>query len=160
MLVGHFLVDQPFKGPLLGQVQIVDTGRVVHIAPLAFRAQGFDKAVIVIGDVALANFPAQVDQFVFALALVHEEKHVDPIQRLHCLHGDVIGVAGADADNQKFLHQSVPSGSVPGKRSRQNPLNLSSMADNGSTSIRLNAELRNTVVSAARMMNGWVTATT
>ncbi|MNF84445.1 hypothetical protein D3C84_668060 [compost metagenome] len=139
LAVGHFLIDQPFEGQLLGKVQVFHTGLVVHLSALALRAVGFNETVGVISDVALANLTAQVDQFVFALALVHEEKHVDLVQRFHRLHRDVVGVAGTDADDQKFFHHCVSSRSVQVKRKRQHPLNRNSMADSGSTSIRLNA---------------------
>jgi len=100
-LVGRqFLVDQALEGLLLDQVQRIDAGLVVHLAALALRALGLDKAVVRIGDVAFAEFAAQVNQLVLVLALVHDEKHIDPVQRLHGLQGNVVGVAGADADDQ------------------------------------------------------------
>ncbi|MNQ68706.1 hypothetical protein D3C85_832700 [compost metagenome] len=154
LAVGQFFIDQPFEGLLFGQVQVVDTGLVVHLTALTLGAVGFDKTVVVAGDVALADFAAQIDEFVFALALVHEKKNIDLIQRLHRLHRDVVGVAGTDPDDQEFFHHNSSSGSMPGKRSRQRSWNLNSMADRGSTSIRLDAPPCNTCVSAARMTKG------
>ncbi|MNT42070.1 hypothetical protein D3C72_1784690 [compost metagenome] len=85
---------------LFGQVQIVDTGLVVHVTARSFRAMGLDNAVVTVGDVALADLAAPFDQLVFAFALFHQEEHIDPIQRLYGLHRDVVGIARTDANDQ------------------------------------------------------------
>ena len=59
-----------------------------------------------------------------------------------------------------FFIKSIPSLSLHGSRSRQQPWNCSSIVDSGSTSIRLKAAPCSTCINAARMMNGWVTAIT
>ncbi|MCY1562932.1 hypothetical protein D9M68_1003960 [compost metagenome] len=53
---------------------------------------------------AVADFPAQGIELVLGRALVHQEDHVGAAQGLDRLLGDVVGVAGADADQQQFFH--------------------------------------------------------
>ncbi len=55
-------------------------------------------------DVAAADFLAQRDQLGLGRTLVHQEDHVDPVQRVDRLEGEVLGIAGADADDQHALH--------------------------------------------------------
>ncbi len=139
---------------LLGAIQCIDARRVVDIAALALRAAGFDKAISVVGDVALADLPAQIDQRLLALTFIQQKEHIDPIQRFHRLHGDVVRIAGANADDQQLFHQNSSSRAMPGKRSRQMPLKRKSIIASGSMSIAWNAAPCSTCISAARMTNG------
>ncbi len=55
-------------------------------------------------DVALADLAAQIDEVVLLVALLDDEEHVDLVERADRLCGHVLGIAGADADQQQLPH--------------------------------------------------------
>lgn len=130
LTIRQLVIDQALEGLLLGTVQLIDTGGIVDITALAFRAVGFDEAIVGVVDVALTDLPTQVDQLVLALAFIHQKEHVDPVQRLHGLHRHVVGVTGADADHQQLFHHKAPL-----RHRRQRPVKRNSTIDSGSTSM-------------------------
>ncbi len=99
LTVGQFFIDQAFEGGLFSAVQRFDAVLVVQVAALAFRAAGFDETVGAINDVAPTDFAPQVQQFVLGRALVHEKDHLQAVQGFHCLHRQVIRIAGPNADD-------------------------------------------------------------
>ncbi|MNN57598.1 hypothetical protein D3C81_1725920 [compost metagenome] len=131
------LVDQPLEGLLLVAIERLHTGAVVESIRPALWTVGLDETVTRLTDIAGTDFPPQVDQAVLARALVHQEKHIDPVQCLDRLHRDVVRVAGTNADHQELLHVRGSSTGAPLsiRRRRQRPLKRSSVADKGSTSI-------------------------
>src|SRR3546814_2163050 len=60
--VRQLFIDQPLEGGLLRTVQIFNAGSVVHVAAFSLGAVGFDETVRTINDVALADFPPQIQQ--------------------------------------------------------------------------------------------------
>ena len=53
---------------------------------------------------ALADFSSQPNQILLVFPLIHHKEDVDLVQRIDRLHGDVVGIAGADADDEEFFH--------------------------------------------------------
>lgn len=104
LAVAHLLVDQLLEHRLLVAVQLVHAGAVVGGFAFAFRLLALGEARVVAFEEALADFPAQGVELVFGRALVHQEDHIAAAQGLDRLLGDVVRVAGADADQQQFFH--------------------------------------------------------
>src|SRR5262249_11557213 len=70
----------------------------------ALRIRNLDGPVRLVLDVALADFLAQADQVLFLAPFVHHEEYVDLVERIDGLHGDVVGIAGANTDDENLSH--------------------------------------------------------
>ena len=76
---------------------------------IAFRVADLDGPIRLVLDVAVADFLAEAGQVLFLTALVHHEEDIDLIERIDRLHRDVIGIAGADADDENLSHLQASS---------------------------------------------------
>ena len=74
------------------------------------RRLELDQPIGFVLDVTLANIEAKLLQVGLLRALVRDEKHIHPIERVDRLDGQVIGIAGADADDQNLAHAMLPYG--------------------------------------------------
>ena len=79
----------------------------------ALGVPDLDGPVRLILDVALADFLAKADQILFLRSLVHHEEDVDLIERIDCLHGDVVGIAGTNTDDENLSHLQASSTQPP-----------------------------------------------
>ena len=100
----HLLVNKLLEHRLLVAVEFVDAGAVVSRFALALRLLTFGETRRVAVEKACADLAAQGVELVLSRALVHQEDHVAAAQRLDRLVGDVVRVAGADADQQQGFH--------------------------------------------------------
>src|SRR5262245_44444612 len=73
-------------------------------ASVALGIPGLDGPVRPVLDVAFADVLAQAKEVLLLAPLVHHEEHVDFVERIDRLHGDVVGIAGANADDEDFSH--------------------------------------------------------
>jgi hypothetical protein len=106
-VLGKFVADQRF----------VDAGDVlvpiVHGCPVGWR--GFvahrhvelDAAGFRVGDEAVADFAAQAGEVAFFCTLVRDEQHVGAVQAGDGLDGHMLGISGADADDEKGSHGRI-----------------------------------------------------
>jgi hypothetical protein len=83
-----------------------DTHGVVGDGRVADGIVCLHNAIGVILNVALTDLSSELDQVLFDLAFIHKEEDVHGIQRLDGLHGDVLRVSGADANQIDFSHSN------------------------------------------------------
>ena len=81
---------------------------------IALWIPDLDGPVRLVLDVALADFLAKADQILCPKSFIHHEEDIDLIERIDCLHGDVVGIAGTDADDKNFSHLQSPPPSASG----------------------------------------------
>ena len=71
---------------------------------IALWISDLDGPVRLVLDVPLADFLAKADQILCLASLLHHEEDIDRIERIDCLYGDVVGIAGTDADDKNLSH--------------------------------------------------------
>ena len=88
--------------PIRNRAPVVGVGCPLRVGQL-------DEAVARLTDEAAADLAPQRHQVALLLALVHREEHLGVVERLDRLHGHVVGIAGADADDVNVpAHYDAP----------------------------------------------------
>ncbi|MNJ72799.1 hypothetical protein D3C77_695070 [compost metagenome] len=87
---------------------------VIAGSAITLRIFDLHQAVVGVLDVALKDVLAQLQQFVLGGAFVEDEEHLDTIECINGLKGDLARIARPDANQQQLFHHS----SFPGSASR------------------------------------------
>jgi len=88
-------------------VPFIDAGAVVGTGISSLRGFNVDRPITCILDEALADVLSELPQGGLLRTLVGDKEHVDLVQGINRLNGDIIRISGADADDQDLAHSSL-----------------------------------------------------
>ena len=111
-ILRNLVSDQPLVDGGDGFVPVIDGRAIGGRRPIfywqvAHRHVEFYPARVRVGDEAVADMAAQFGEIVLVRALVRNEQHLGAVQAVNGLDGHVVGIAGADADDEKLAHGTI-----------------------------------------------------
>src|SRR6476659_9473457 len=103
----ELLANQSFKKISSLLMPCRDSGLVRSRTAVAWRVGRFYSSVRFILDVTFTDLFAQAKQLFSLLSLVYNKEHINFVEGVDGLNRDIIGVAGADADDEHLFHDTI-----------------------------------------------------